>query len=157
MMHPTSSPMAFSSPLWCQLHLWNCVQPARGSTEADVDILWATLTKTLAQRSNWGPALGTASSTLLACPLLEIFLKLLIQKHFFCLRIRREGSDWKPGWRIFGIMVFLVLGTWCEGLAWMSSFPDAGVLYLALWASSKRWQWALRVSATWWGEGGIMS
>ena len=61
----------------------NCVQPACGSTEADVDRLWAILTKTLAQRSNWGPALGTASSTLLACPLLEIFLKLIIQWLFF--------------------------------------------------------------------------
>lgn len=61
----------------------NCVQPvACGSTEADVDRLWVILTKTLAQRFNWGPALGTASSTLLACPLLEILLKLITSIFF---------------------------------------------------------------------------
>lgn len=45
--------------------------------------LWVTLRKSLAQPSDWVAALGTASSTCLACPVLTVFLKLIIESHFF--------------------------------------------------------------------------
>lgn len=83
MMHPTSFPVAFPSLLWCQPPLRNCIQPTCGNMDAHVERLWATSRKTLAQRSNWVPALGTASSTLLACPVLTIFLKLIDNSEAF--------------------------------------------------------------------------
>lgn len=152
-VHPTSSPAAFPCPLWCQLYSWSFFQHACGNTDADVDRLWVTLRTTLAWRSNGVPALGVVSSTLLACPVLTIFLKLITQRHYFniCFLALVSQSPITDthnscqNWRGTRVLIRSLAGKigchsfpgpWASGLAWAAQFPADGVLYPALWEST---------------------